>query len=65
MAEENRCYNRILSELHTINCRKYLINMHGTAQSWPLNMTQAAKIRIVTVRFYNFPQYNLPARNKR
>ena len=37
--------------------------MHGTA-SWPLNVTQGAKITLYTVRFYNFPQHNLPGRNK-
>ena len=37
--------------------------MHGTA-SWPLNVTQGAKITLYTVRFYNFPQHNLSGTNK-
>ena len=33
--------------------------------SWPLNVKQAAKIKINIARFKNSPQYNLPFRKKR
>ena len=52
LAEESRCYNRILPEKQTLNKLQEMINQYAWNRpaSWPLNVRQAAKIKIYTVR---------------